>query len=85
MPFTLFWELSPVPTQIAGAGSHEEVLRTLIETFGRNPRHPLSPVEFSKIHVMTLRSLAGSQGNSVFGSIADLIDKNGKIRVWGLD
>ncbi len=83
MAFALFWEPAKPAAQIAGDGERQGVLKTLIETFGRDPHHPLSLVELQPSHVFTLKSLAGGQGNTVFGEIADLVEKHGRIRIWG--
>jgi hypothetical protein len=85
MPRALFWESAKPGVQVGGAGDVTEVMRTLVETFGRDPNHPLCPIEMGKPHVFTLRSLAGGNGGTLYGAIADIIEAHGQIRLWGRD
>jgi len=83
MARTLFWEPARVGEQVTGTGDTNEVLRILTESFGRDPEHPLSPVELSNQHVFMLRDLGRNAGpNSMFSQLADRIGQYGKIRVW---
>lgn len=81
MPLALFWEASKPASKVDAAGDASEALKQLIETFGRDPRHPLSPIELGKNHIFTLRGMGGG----LFAEIADLIEMHGRIRVWGRD
>jgi hypothetical protein len=86
MPRALFWEPAKPPHQVDGIGDRNEVLKTLIESFGRDPAHPLCPIELHGQHVFMLQQLGQNAGpGNFYQTIADLIKQHGRIRIWGKD
>lgn len=81
MALALFWETVKPPEKVGGVGDPFDVIKTLIETFGRNPNHPLAPVDLERGHIFTLRQLGGH--GSIFHELANLVELRGKLRVWG--
>lgn len=82
MPRAMFWQPAQVPEQVRGGDDPDAVVKTLIESFGRNADVPFAPVELTRQHVFALQQLAGTQPNSLFNGLVDLIAQHGKVQVW---
>lgn len=78
MPATLLYEPIAPPQKAGGAGDIGEAFKQLRETFGQAPMRYC--VEIGPNHVFTLRSL-GAFG-TVFEQLANIVEKQGRVRVW---